>query len=196
MLCFAARIEIHCILFSSPSISRSYPWGSNVLIKAREFGLRPRALTKLRRHGCIGNFENYSEKRMKWSSVFKELHNYSLLPTNRLNTPLQLLSWSSQNFGLRQKQAPRKMFPVSVLRCMHNELLSRGLQSIAVYNGLQDIWSWPWFSRGIAHSGRGLVFVSQEFSASINKAFILAGGLGTRLSSYGVWTLSWYFLIS
>ena len=82
------------------------------------------------------------------------------------------------------------MFPVSVLRCMHNEMLSRGLQSIAVYNVLQDIWSQPWFSRGIAHSGRGLVFVSQEFSASINKAFILAEGLGTRLSSYGVWTLS------
>ena len=190
MLCFTARIEIHCIVFSSPSISRSYPWGSNFLIKAREFSLRPRAFTKLRRHDCIENFEDYPEKCMKWSSVFKELHNYSLLPTNRLNTPLQLLSWSSQNFGLRQKQAPRKMFPVSVLRCMHNELLSRGLQSIAVYNGFRDIWHPPWFSCGIAHSGRGLVSVSQEFSASINKASILTGGLGISLSFYGVWTLS------
>ena len=27
------------------------------------------------------------------------------------------------------------------------------------------------------------------------KIFILAGGLDTRLSFYGVWTLSWYFLI-
>lgn len=73
MLCFAARIEIRCILFSSPSISRSYPWGSNVLIKAREFGLRPRALTKLRRHGCIENFENYSEKTYEVEFRFQRI---------------------------------------------------------------------------------------------------------------------------
>ena len=34
----------------------------------------------------------------------------------------------------------------------------------------------------MAHRGRGLIFVFQEFAASINKAFILAGGLGAGLS--------------
>ena len=53
-------------------------------------------------------------------------------------------------------------------------------------NGSRDIWGWLWFSCGVAHSGGGLV------SASIGGggAFILAGGLGTVLPFYGVWTLS------
>ena len=38
--------------------------------------------------------------------------------------------------------------------------------------------------------------IFQEFFASISKISILAGRLGTGLSSYGVLTLSWYFLIS
>ena len=38
----------------------------------------------------------------------------------------------------------------------------------------------------IAHYGKSLVSVFQEFFASINKIFILAGGLRTRLSFYGV----------
>ena len=36
------------------------------------------------------------------------------------------------------------------------------------------------------HSGKGLISVFQEFSASIGKAFILAGGQGTGLSFYGI----------
>ena len=36
----------------------------------------------------------------------------------------------------------------------------------------------------------------QEFFAGINKIFILAGGLYTGLSFYGVWALSRYVLIS
>ena len=40
----------------------------------------------------------------------------------------------------------------------------------------------------MAHSGKSLIsfLVFQEFTASINKAFILAGGLDTGLSFYGV----------
>ena len=38
----------------------------------------------------------------------------------------------------------------------------------------------------IAHNGKSLISVFQEFSASINKTFILAGRLGTRLSFYEV----------
>ena len=38
----------------------------------------------------------------------------------------------------------------------------------------------------MAHSGKSLIYVFQEFSASINQAFILADGLGTGLSFHGV----------
>ena len=38
----------------------------------------------------------------------------------------------------------------------------------------------------IAHSEKSLIYVFQEFSASISKAFIFAAGLGTALSFYGV----------
>ena len=41
------------------------------------------------------------------------------------------------------------------------------------------------FSCGVAHSGGGLISV-QGFFASVNKMFILAGGLRARLSFYGV----------
>ena len=37
-----------------------------------------------------------------------------------------------------------------------------------------------------AHSLKILISISQEFSSSINKTFILARGLGTRLSFYEV----------
>ena len=39
---------------------------------------------------------------------------------------------------------------------------------------------------GIAHNTKSLISIFQEFSSSINKAFILAGGLDTRLSFYEV----------
>ena len=48
----------------------------------------------------------------------------------------------------------------------------------------------------IAHYGKTLVSVFQEFFASVNKTFILAGRLSTWLSFYEIYTLSWYFLIS
>ena len=38
----------------------------------------------------------------------------------------------------------------------------------------------------IAHNGKGLFFIFQEFSSSINKTFILARRLGTGLSFYKV----------
>ena len=38
----------------------------------------------------------------------------------------------------------------------------------------------------IAHNEKSLIYVFQEFSASINKAFIFAAGLGAALSFYGV----------
>ena len=52
--------------------------------------------------------------------------------------------------------------------------------------GLRGIWGWLWFSCGVAHSGRSLISVFQDFFASIKKGFILAVGLGTALSFYGV----------
>ena len=41
----------------------------------------------------------------------------------------------------------------------------------------------------IADNGKSLISVFQEFTATINKTFILAGRLGTRLSFYEVWTV-------
>ena len=49
----------------------------------------------------------------------------------------------------------------------------------------------------IAHYGKSLISVFQEFFANINnKIFILAGRLSTRLFFYEVLRLSLYFLIS
>ena len=71
--------------------------------------------------------------------------------------------------------------------------------------GLSVAWRLQWFAEflgltlvscGMAHSGKSLIYVFQEFSASIDKAFIFGVGLGAGLSFYGVWTLSRYFLIS
>ena len=42
----------------------------------------------------------------------------------------------------------------------------------------------------------GLISVFEEFSAIVDKAFVLAGGLGDELSFIGVQEISWYFLIS
>ena len=38
----------------------------------------------------------------------------------------------------------------------------------------------------MAHKGKGLISIFQEFSSSINEAFILAGRVGAGLSFYGV----------
>ena len=48
----------------------------------------------------------------------------------------------------------------------------------------RDIWGWLWFSCGMEHCGESLISIFEEFFASIEKIFILAGGLGTRLSFY------------
>ena len=46
------------------------------------------------------------------------------------------------------------------------------------------------------HCGESLISVVQEFFASIDKIFILAGGLSARLSFYEVLRFSCYLLIS
>ena len=64
------------------------------------------------------------------------------------------------------------------------------------YNNSQDIWDQLQLSCEIGHSGKSLISLFQEFFASIDKAFILAGGVGARLSFYEIQTVSRYFLIS
>ena len=54
------------------------------------------------------------------------------------------------------------------------------LQWLAGYLGL------AWSSCGMVHGGKGLIFVFQEFSGSINKAFILAGGTGRCVVIYSM----------
>ena len=48
----------------------------------------------------------------------------------------------------------------------------------------------------MAHCGKSLIYIFQEFFAMIGKIFILVGGMRTGVSFYRVWKLSWYFLIS
>ena len=64
---------------------------------------------------------------------------------------------------------------------------------------LSAAWRLQWFagvlgltlvSCGMAHRGKSLIYVFQEFSASIDKAFIFGVALGAGLSFYGVWALS------
>ena len=58
------------------------------------------------------------------------------------------------------------------------------LQSGTGYLRLALVFVWN------ARRGKGLVAIFRDFFASIGKIFILAGGLGTGLSFYGIWTLS------
>ena len=50
------------------------------------------------------------------------------------------------------------------------------LYSVALHMGWASLAGWA-----IAHGGKSLISVFQEFSTSISKTFILARGLGTRL---------------
>ena len=59
-------------------------------------------------------------------------------------------------------------------------------KNVSKDNHSQNIWDWPWFSCEIAHYRKGLVPVFGEFVASTEEMLILTGGLGTRLSFYGV----------
>ena len=55
-----------------------------------------------------------------------------------------------------------------------------------VCNHLRDIWDWLWFSCGIAHYRKSLISVFERVFASIGRILGMAGGLGNRLSFYGV----------
>ena len=99
--------------------------------------------------------------------VFSLLYYYNIIKI-KSHSPAAILD-------LRQQFRERKIFNSNFLHKFLREL---------------------WFSWGIAHSGKSLISIFQEFSSSIGKAFILAGGLGAGLSFCGVWTVSWYFLIS
>ena len=62
------------------------------------------------------------------------------------------------------------------------------LQLFAGYLGLTLVFVWNSALR------ENLISVFQEFLASIDKLFILAGWLGTRLSFHEVLSFSWHFL--
>ena len=68
-----------------------------------------------------------------------------------------------------------------------NELESKKCfqrQSVAKYLRLTLV------SCEIARHGKSLIAIFRDLFASTNKIFILAGGLGTRISFYEVYTLS------
>ena len=60
----------------------------------------------------------------------------------------------------------------------------------------KNVWDWIYFSCEIAHYEKSFASVFQEWLTSIKKNLIVAGGLGTGLSLYGIETLSWYFQTS
>ena len=60
---------------------------------------------------------------------------------------------------------------------------SHSFRKPTVIPGARD---WLWFSCEIAHCGKSLFSVFEEFVASIRKILILAGRLGTRISFYKV----------
>ena len=64
------------------------------------------------------------------------------------------------------------------------------LQSFTKYMRLNLVFMWNSALR------EKFDFLFSRVFGSINKTFILAGRLGTRLLFYEIWTLSWYFLIS
>ena len=53
-------------------------------------------------------------------------------------------------------------------------------------NYSRDIWGQPWLSFQMVYCGKGLITVFQQFFASIDKTFILPGGLATGRSFYEV----------
>ena len=46
------------------------------------------------------------------------------------------------------------------------------------------------------HYGKGFIAIFRDFFASINKGFVLTGGMGTRPLFFEVYIFSYYFLIS
>ena len=79
-----------------------------------------------------------------------------------------------------------RIFPIS-FKVMYIYFRFRGKWiRLLVWGGPGIVLGKLWFSCEVAHSGETLISVFQEFSSSIGKAFILAGGLGTGLSFYGV----------
>ena len=74
--------------------------------------------------------------------------------------------------------------------------LSSGGSHGVVYSG-SGYLGLTWSSCGVAHRGKGLIFVFQEFSASIGEALVLVGDWALGCHSFcGVWILSSYFLVS
>ena len=64
--------------------------------------------------------------------------------------------------------------------------LSGGGSHDVACSGSRGIWGWPGLRVGWCTRGKGLIFVFQEFSASIDKAFILAGGTGRWVVIYSM----------
>ena len=59
-------------------------------------------------------------------------------------------------------------------------------KNVSKDNKLQNIWDLLYFSSEITHNEKSLISVFQEFFAIINKNFIFAGRLDTRLWFYEV----------
>ena len=52
------------------------------------------------------------------------------------------------------------------------------LMRLRACGGSRGIGGWLWFSCGIVHSRKSLIPIFQDFSSSIDRGFILAGGTG------------------
>ena len=72
----------------------------------------------------------------------------------------------------------------------------RSKRNVSWENHSENIWDKLLFSCEITHYGKSLISVFQELIPGLNKIYILAGGLGTRLPLYELLALSYNFLIS
>ena len=68
--------------------------------------------------------------------------------------------------------------------CFKGSVVRWNLRNVCKNNNSKHISHELKFSCQREHNGKSLISVFQEFSASINKTFILTGRQGTRLSSY------------
>ena len=141
-----------------------------------------------------------AEIESEFDVLIWKVHSLSI-PSNRWafdcvkTTPNALKSKPALTIGSSYHQPPPLLpLPLDTSAtasvCIILVILNCELESITRYLRPTLVFMWNSVER------ESLISVFQEFLVSINKMFILAGRLGTRLSFYGVYTLSWYFLIS
>ena len=134
--------------------------------------------------------QSFAEAFFKWVSP-----NIFLNSREKISVRVSLLrSFSLEACYFNKKETPARMISYNFCKILILYLvLSHGCFSCFSRTNLQEaallnIYLLNFFSRGaeIAYYGKSLISVFQECFASVAGIFNLAGGLGARLSLYGV----------